>query len=296
MNELAGKNILITGATNGIGKVAALQLAKQGATTVIVGRNPQKTAQVVQYLKEHSRNSSVEGLIADLSSISEVRNLAHAYRQKYPHLHVLINNAGGIFANRQVSIDGYEYTFALNHLAYFSLTNLLLDMLIADAPSRIINVSSNAHEGASLNFNDLQNEHHYGYGGYRAYGQSKLANLLFTYELAKHLSGTGVSVNAVHPGAVATGFGHNNNGAMELGMRIFDRFALTPMQGADTIIYLASSPEVEGITGKYWTNRKVIASSTQSYDEETQKRLWVMSAQMVGLPESIHVEVHKERL
>jgi NAD(P)-dependent dehydrogenase (short-subunit alcohol dehydrogenase family) len=289
MNELEGKTILITGATNGIGKVAALELAKQGATIVAIGRNPEKTAHVVQYFREQSNNPSVEGLIADLSSISEVRNLAHTYRQKYSHLHILINNAGGIFANRMVSVDGYEYTFALNHLAYFTLTNLLLDMLIADAPSRIINVSSNAHVGASLDFTDLQNEHRYGYGGYRAYGQTKLANLLFTYELARRLSGTGVTVNAVHPGSVATGFGHNNGGAMELGMRVFHQFSLAPEQGADTLIYLASSPEVEGVTGKYWTTRKAIASSTQSYDEEAQKRLWVVSAQMVGLPELIHI-------
>jgi retinol dehydrogenase-12 len=288
MNELEGKTMLITGATNGIGKVAALDLAKQGATIVIVGRNPEKTARVVQSIQDQSNNPAVDGLIADLSSISEVRNLARTYHQKNTHLHVLINNAGGIFADRQVSVDGYEYTFALNHLAYFTLTNLLLDMLTADAPSRIINVSSHAHVGASLDFNDLQNERHYGYGGYRAYGQSKLANLLFTYELARRLSGTGVTVNAVHPGTVATGFGHNNGGAMELGMRVFHQFALTPQQGADILIYLASSPEVEGITGKYWTHRKAITSSTQSYDEQSQKRLWVLSAQMVGIPEKIH--------
>jgi len=288
MNELEGKIILITGGTNGIGKVTALELAKKGAAVVIVGRNPEKTGLVVQSIKDQSNNSAVDGLIADLSSISEVRNLANAFRQKYPHLHVLINNAGGIFASRQVSVDGFEYTFALNHLAYFTLTNLLLNMLIADAPSRIISISSNAHVGASLDFSDLQNERRYGVGGYRAYGQSKLANLLFTYELARRLSGTGVTVNAVHPGAVATGFGMNNNGAMKMGMSIFHQFSLTPEQGADTIIFLASSPEVEGITGKYWNNRKTIASSTQSNDAEAQKRLWVVSAQMVGLPETIH--------
>ncbi len=292
MKELEGKTVLITGGTSGIGKVAALELAKKGAAIAIVGRNPDKTTQVVQFIKDQSNNPTVDGLIADLSSISEVRNLANAFHHKYHHLHVLINNAGGIFATRQVSIDGYEYTFALNHLAYFTLTNLLLDMLIADAPSRIINVSSNAHLGASLDFNDLQTEHHYGYGGYRAYSKSKLANLLFTYELAKRLSANGVTVNAVHPGAVATGFGHNNGGTMKLGMRLFDQFALTPEQGADTIIYLASSPDVEGISGKYWNNRKAIASSRQSYDEEAQKYLWVASAQMVGLPETIHQSIN----
>ena len=288
LNELIGRTILITGATNGIGKVAALELAKQGATVVIIGRSQAKTTQVVQQINEQSKNSAVDGLIADLSSLSEVRGLAQAFRQKYPHLHVLINNAGGIYANRKISSDGYEYTFALNHLAYFALTNLLLDMLIADAPSRVINTSSNAHVGSRLDFNDLQNEHHYGYGGYRAYGQSKLANLLFTYELARRLSSTTVTANAVHPGPVASGFGMNNNGAMKLGMNIFHQFALTPEQGADTLIYLASSPEIEGISGKYWTNRKAISSSPESYDEDAQKRLWVVSAQMAGLAETIH--------
>ena len=288
MNELIGKTILITGATNGIGKVAALELAKQGATVAIVGRIQAKTNEVVQQIKVQSKNTAVDGFIADLSSFSEVRGLAQAFRQKYPHLHILINNAGGIFASRKLSVDGYEYTFALNHLSYFTLTNLLLDMLIADAPARIINTSSNGHVGSRLDFDDLQNERHYGYGGYRAYGQSKLANLLFTYELARRLSGTAVTVNAVHPGLVASGFGMNNGGAIKLSMSILHLFSLTPVQGADTLVYLASSPEVEGISGKYWTNRQAISSSPESYNEDAQKRLWVVSAQMAGLPETIH--------
>ena len=288
MNELMGKAVLITGATNGIGKVAALELAIKGASVVIVGRNQSKTDQVVQQIKEQSGNLAVDGLVADLSSMAEVRQLAQAFRLKYPHLHVLTNNAGGIFANRTLTADGYERTFALNHLAYFLLTNLLLDMLLASAPARIINVSSRSHEGAKMNFDDLQNEQHYNFGGYRAYGQSKLANLLFTYELARRLAGTGVTVNAVHPGSVATGFGENNGGAMKVSMRIFHQFALTPDQGADTLVYLASSPEVEGVSGKYWTNRKAIPSTTESYDEESQKRLWSVSAQMTGVPEAVH--------
>ncbi len=184
-------------------------------------------------------------------------------------------------------MDGYERTFALNHLAYFLLTNLLLDRLVANAPARIINVSSRAHEGASLDFDDLQNERHYNYGGYRAYGQSKLANLLFTYELDRRLAGTNVTVNTVHPGAVASGFGVNNGGAMRMGMRVFHQFALTPKQGADTVVYLASSPDVEGITGKYWTTRKQVQSSPESYDEAAQKRLWAVSAQLTGIPEAV---------
>jgi NAD(P)-dependent dehydrogenase (short-subunit alcohol dehydrogenase family) len=289
MNELGGKTILITGATNGIGKAAALDLAKKGAAVVIVGRNPTKTKETVQEIGGQSSNSAVDGLVADLSSLAAIRRLADEFRNKYPRLHVLINNAGGIFANRQLTVDGYERTFAFNHLAYFLLTNLLLDMLKTSAPARIINVSSRSHQGAALNFDDLQNEQQYGIGGAHAYGQSKLANLLFTYELARRLAGTGVTVNAVHPGTVATGFGENNSGAMGLAMRIFHRFALTPQQGADTIIYLASSPEVEGVTGKYWVNRKPVPSSSNSYDETAQKHLWAISTQMTGLPEAVHV-------
>jgi len=288
MDELKGKTVLITGATNGIGKVAALEIAKKGAEVVLVGRNPGKTGQVVQQVKEISSNPAVDGLVADLSSTAQVRQLAQAFHQKYPRLHVLINNAGGIFANRTLTIDGYEYTFALNHLAYFMLTNLLSDLLLANAPARIINVSSRSHEGAVLDFNDLQNARHYSYGGYRAYGQSKLANLLFTYELARRLSGTGVTVNALHPGTVATGFGQNNGGAMRVGMSIYHQFSLTPEQGADTIVYLASSPQVEGITGKYWTKRKAVPSSLESYAEDAQKRLWAVSAQMTGILEIVH--------
>ncbi len=290
MPDLTGKTILITGATNGIGKVAALALATKGAQVVIVGRNPEKTKQVVQQIKSGSGNQAVDGLIADLSSMAQVRQLAHEFLGKYPRLHVLVNNAGAIFATRTLTVDGYERTLALNHLAYYLLANLLRDRLIASAPARIINVSSRSHEGARLDFRDLHNEHHYGYGGYRAYGQSKLANLLFTYELARHLAGTGVTVNAVHPGSVATGFGENNPGPMRVSMRIFHQFSLTPVQGADTIIYLAASPEVEGITGKYWTNRTAVASSPESYDEAAQKRLWSVSAQLTGLPETVYAE------
>lgn len=288
MDEMKGKTVLITGATNGIGKAAALELARMGATLTIVGRNPAKTERVVEQIRQYSANPSVDGLVADLSSMLQIRTLAQDFRKRHNQLHVMVNNAGGIFATRMLTVDGYEYTFALNHLAYFLLTNLLLDMLLANAPARIINVSSRAHEGARLNFDDLQNEQHYNYGGYRAYGQSKLANLLFTYELAGRLAGTGVTVNAVHPGTVATGFGVNNGGAMRLSMRLLHQFSLTPKQGADTIVYLASSPDVEGVSGKYWIERKIASSSLESYDEEDQKRLWSISTQLTGMPEAIH--------
>src|SRR5215207_6225037 len=206
---MSEKIILITGATNGIGKAAALELAKQGNTVVIVGRNPAKTQATVEEIKQQSGNSAVEGLIADLSSLADVRRLADEFRQRHSRLDVLINNAGALFAERELTVDGYEMTFAVNHLAYFLLTNLLLDLLKASAPARIVNVASDAHKGMKINFDDLQLEKNYGGMMGPAYGQSKLANILFTYELARRLAGTGVTVNALHPGLVRTGFAGN---------------------------------------------------------------------------------------
>jgi retinol dehydrogenase-14 len=287
MGELSKKTIVITGGTNGIGEAASLELAKKGAEVIIVGRNPEKTKTIVGQISEQTGNSAVHGLVADLSSMAEVCRLSQEILLNYPAVNILVNNVGGIFATRNLTIDGFEYTFALNHLSYFLLTNLLLDRLKANAPARIINVSSRSHEGANMNFDDLQSEQHYNFGGYKAYGQSKLANLLFTYELARRLAGTGVTVNAVHPGTVASGFGENNNGVMKFSMKIYHQFSLTPEQGADTVVYLASSPDVEGVTGKYWTLRKAVASSPQSYDQDAQKRLWTVSAQLAGIPEAV---------
>jgi retinol dehydrogenase-14 len=287
MNDIKERTILITGGTNGIGKAASIELARKGATIVLVGRNHSKTHQVVRQIIEQTDNPAVHGLVADLSSMAEVRRLVQEFLQSYPRIDILVNNVGGIFATHTLTVDGYEYTFALNHLSYFLLTNLLLDALKSNAPSRIINVSSRSHEGASLNFNDLQNEQHYNFGGYKAYGQSKLANLLFTYELARRLTGTNVTVNALHPGTVATGFGENNNSIMKVSMRIYHQFSLSPEQGADTVVYLASSPEVEGVTGKYFVERKAVRSSPESYDVETQNRLWSISCQLTGLPEIV---------
>jgi NAD(P)-dependent dehydrogenase (short-subunit alcohol dehydrogenase family) len=283
--QMSEKVVLITGATNGIGKVTALELAKQGYTVVIVGRNPTKTQATVSEIKLQSGSSTVDALIADLSSLAEIRRLADEFRQRYSRLDVLVNNAGAFYASRQESVNGYEMTFAVNHLAYFLLTNLLLDMLKASAPARIVNVSSDAHKGAKINFDDLQSTQNYGAQGFGAYGVSKLANILFTYELARQLEGTGITVNVLHPGLVATGFGTNNGGLMKLAMRFIHRFSISPEQGADTIIYLASSPEVEGVTGKYWVKRKAIRSTDVSYNEADQKRLWNVSAEMTGLAE-----------
>jgi NAD(P)-dependent dehydrogenase (short-subunit alcohol dehydrogenase family) len=283
MGEMDGKTVLITGATNGIGKVAALELAKKGANVVIVGRNPAKTTETVAEIKAGSGNPNVGMIVADLSSMAEVRKVADAFKANHSRLDVLINNAGAVFADRQKTVDGYEMTFAFNHLAYFLLTNLLLDMLKASAPAHIVNVSSAAHTNGVLNFDDLDSKNNYGMGGFRAYGLSKLANIMFTYELSRQLEGTGVIANVLHPGLVGTGFGMNNNRMMRFAMRLIAPFSLTPEQGADTIIYLASSPQVSGVSGKYWNKRTAIQSAPASYDEAAQKKLWVVSEQMTGL-------------
>src|SRR5712692_8269845 len=212
MMTMQGKVCLITGGTNGIGKSTAQELARMGATVVIVGRNAQKTAQVVEEIRAASGNNTVDPLLADLSSQQEVRRLASEFKSKYSQLHVLLNNAGGTFTTRQLSVDGIEMTFALNHLAYFLLTNLLLDTIIASAPARIINVSSDAHAHGKIEFDNLQGER--AFSGTGPYGNSKLANILFTTELARRMEGTGVTANALHPGLTSTGFGKNNPGLL----------------------------------------------------------------------------------
>lgn len=274
---------LITGATNGIGKAAALALARQGMTLVIVGRSPAKTQAVRDEIRAASDNGRVEMIVADLSAMAEVRRAAGEFLARFDRLDVLMNNAGAVFSERRETVDGYEMTFALNHLSYFLLTNLLLERLKASAPARIINVSSGAHRGATINFDDLHLRRGYGLGGFKAYSQSKLANILFTYELARRLAGSGVTANAMHPGFVATGFGRNNPGLMNAVMGLLHRFALTPEQGADTLVYLATAPEVEGVTGQYFEKRKPVRSSAVSYDESVARRLWEVSESLVEL-------------
>ncbi|MFZ6019169.1 MAG: SDR family NAD(P)-dependent oxidoreductase, partial [Chloroflexota bacterium] len=221
------KKVLITGGTDGIGKVTALELAKRGAHVIIIGRNPQKTEQTVREIREQSDNPRVDFLIADLSEQEQVRRVAAEYRHRYDQLHVLINNAGAFFAKRELTADGLEKTFALNHLAYFLLTHLLLDLLTKSAPARIINVSSAAHFGGKINFDDLNAEK--SYSGWGAYSNSKLMNVLFTYELARRLQGSGVTVNCLHPGFVATQFGKNNGGLIGLGLSLVQRVgAISP--------------------------------------------------------------------
>lgn len=283
------KVFLITGGTDGIGRITAEAIARTGAAVVIVGRNQQKAETVIRDIQRTTNNERVEYLLGDLSAQAEVRRVASEFRQHYNRLDVLINNAGAVFVKRELSRDGFEMTFALNHLAYFLMTHLLLDLLIASAPARIINVSSMAHTSARLNLDELQSQPGYkpGYNSWRSYGQSKLANLYFTYELARHLQGTGVTVNALHPGFVATNFGRSNGGIFNPLFRLAQVAAISPEAGAKTSIYLATSPEVEGVTGKYFDRCKPIPSSKVSYDLETARKLWDLSMKMTGLTETV---------
>ncbi len=284
---MEGKICLITGGTSGIGKSTAQVLAKMGATVVIVGRNAPKTAQVVEEIRAGSGNKNVDSLLADLSSQQEVRRLADAFKSKYPRLHVLLNNAGAAIRQRQLSVDGIEMTFALNHLAHFLLTNLLLDIIKVSAPARIINVSSDAHTSGKIEFDNLQGERAY---GFKTYGNSKLANILFTMELARRLEGTGVTVNALHPGLVATNFGKNSGGVIAALFGIIAPLvALSPAKGAETSIYLASSPSVDGITGKYFYRSQVTPAAPQATDMVVARKLWDVSAEMVHLADGLPV-------
>jgi len=280
------KVYLLTGATAGIGLVTARKLAQQGVTLVMVGRNAEKTAALTAEIKQQSGNPRVSYLLADLSLQRDVRALAENFLRQYPRLDVLINNAGAIFMSREESAEGIEMTLATNHLNYFLLTHLLLDRLKASVPARIVNVASNAHEGARLNFDDLQNRR--GYSGQVVYGQSKLMNILFTEELARRLAGTQVTVNCLHPGLVATNFLTNNRGILfKIARRVLNLVALTPEQGAHTMYYLATAPEVAGVTGKYFDPQGREARPTApSHTEADAKKLWALSEQLTGIAKS----------
>jgi NAD(P)-dependent dehydrogenase (short-subunit alcohol dehydrogenase family) len=278
-----GKVCLITGATSGIGKATALGLARMGATVVMVGRDRARSEAVQSEIKAQSGNSAVDLLIADLSSQASIRQLARDFQQRYSQLHVLINNAGVYMFRRKETVDGLEMTFAVNYLAPFLLTNLLLDMLKASAPARIVNVSSEAQAIGYIRINDLQSRR--GYRGMRAYGQSKLALTMFGYELARRLAGTGVTVNSLHPGFVATNIGGNNvPAALRPVVKFFiSLLSVSAQEGAETPLYLASSPDVEGVTGKYYIKGVPRRSVPISYDESLEKQLWEESVKLVHL-------------
>jgi len=279
---MQGKVCLVTGATSGIGQVTAQELARLGARVIIVGRSPERCAKTIDQIRAATGATSVESLVADLSSFAEVRRLAGQVRERAPRLDALVNNAGAMFWKRAESVDGIEMTLALNHLSYFVLTNLLVPALTQSAPARIVNVASDAHKGAFVNFDDIEGEQRY--SPWKAYQQSKLANILFTYELARRIAGSGVTANTLHPGFVRTNFLQVFNEAWAgwLIRRIADVVAISPEQGARTSIYLASSPDVEGISGRYFVNEKPAESSVQSRDQATAQRLWRLSEEMTG--------------
>jgi|TARA_B100001971_G_scaffold190116_1_gene192604 NAD(P)-dependent dehydrogenase (short-subunit alcohol dehydrogenase family) len=273
-----GKVCMITGANSGIGLSTAKGLAKLGATLILVCRNKEKGDKALREIQYETQNDKIDLLLADLSSQKSVRDLASSFKTKYDKLDVLINNAGTYCTKRTFTEDGIETTFAVNHLAYFLLSNLLLDDLKASSSSRIIIVSSGLERQGKINFDDLQCEKGY-FFGYRAYSQSKLANILFTYELAHRLAGTRITVNCLHPGFVKT----NLIRTRRLITFLSSPLQITPEKGAETSIYLASSAEVEGITGKYFANKKETKSSKGSYDESISKRLWEVSAELTKL-------------
>jgi len=280
---MQGKVCMVTGANSGIGKATALGLAQMGATIVMVCRNQSKGEQAQNEIKEKSENDAIDLMLADLSSQESIHRLAENVQQHYQQLHVLINNAGVANLSRRETVDGLEMTFAVNYLAPFLLTNLLLDKLKASAPARIVNVSSESHQSGYIKMDVLELEK--GYRLMRAYGQSKLALVLFTYELARRLQGAGVTANCLHPGFVATNIGQNGVGSVgrSIVKLIFSRLGISPEEGAKTSIYLVSSPEIEGVTGKYFLKSIPVRSAPISYDETLQRQLWEESAKLVNL-------------
>jgi NAD(P)-dependent dehydrogenase (short-subunit alcohol dehydrogenase family) len=278
---MQGRVCVVTGASSGIGKAAALGLARLRAHVVLVCRNQARADATQAAIREATGNTTVDVVLADLSSQAEIHRLAQALLARYPQLHVLINNAGVLNWRRAVSVDGIESVFAVNHLAYFLLTNLLLERLAASAPARVINVASDAHTWAPSQLDDLQSERRY--QPFRVYGQSKLCNILFTRELARRLDGTRVTVNAVHPGGVATGLGMNNGWWATLIAGALKPFILSPEQGADTVLYLATAAEVDGVTGKYFEKRREQQPSRLALDDGEAQRLWRVSADLTGV-------------
>lgn len=278
--DMTGRLVLVTGSTAGIGKRAALELARRGAHVIVQGRDAAKAERVVNELKQESGNAKLDFLVADLSSMKAVRGLAEEVAQKYGKLDVLLNNAGALQTKREVTVDGYERTFATNHLAYFLLANLLLPVLEKGTKPRIVNVSSEAHRSGPLNFDDLMAEK--GYSAFLQYGRSKLANILFTRELARRVSGKGITVNCLHPGFVASEF-LSKGGIWSFIKPVAYLFAIDEEQGAKTSVYLASSAEVASVTGKYFVKCREKSPRRFAEDDEAAKRLWDVSEKLTGL-------------
>jgi retinol dehydrogenase-14 len=280
--RMAGRVVLITGGTGGIGKATAIGLATVGARVGITGRDPARAEQAAADIRAGSGNPAVDAFAADMSSQAEVRRLAAAVLDSYPRLDVLVNNVGGFWAHRHPTTDGLEHTFALNHLAPFLLTNLLLDRLKASSPARVVTVSSGAQSAGRIDFDDLEGARNY--SGQRAYSHSKLANIMFTFELARRLEGTGVTANCVHPGVVRTNFGAEDQAWLfTIVSHAVLPFLKTPTQGALTSIYLASSPDIDGVSGQFFANRKPKTANKLAYDTDMAARLWQVSADLVGM-------------
>ena len=280
--SMAGKTVLITGGSSGIGKATAIGLAALGARVAITGRDPRRVEAAAVDIRAATGNPAVDAFGADLSSQAEVRRLAADVLVAYPRLDVLVNNVGGSWASRHLTADGLEHTFAVNHLAAFLLTNLLLDRLKASAPARVVTVSSNAQSLGKIDFEDLQGERNY--SEQKAYPQSKLASVMFTYELARRLEGTGVTATVLHPGVVSTRFGSEDPSLIfKVVVPFYRPFMKTPQQGAATSIYLASSPKVAGVTGTYFAKGRPQTSNKASYDESAAARLWRVSTDLVGI-------------
>jgi NAD(P)-dependent dehydrogenase (short-subunit alcohol dehydrogenase family) len=284
---MRGKRVLVTGATTGIGRVTAVELGRAGAEVLLVARDRDKAEATLAELRDAGAPPA-QVLMADLSLMSSVRALAEEVRGKFDRIDVLVNNAGAIFGSRALTAEGFERTFALNHLSYFLLTNLLLDRLPSGA--RVVNVSSEAHKPAKVDFDNLQLERRY--TAFGAYCLSKLMNLLFTFELARRVQGRGITVNAAHPGPVASNFGRSNRGVFGFLFALAGPFMLTPGKGARTQIWLASSPDVEKVTGKYFAKCREKRPSPRALDEATQRKLWDVTAGLVGLGAGNAAETH----
>ena len=284
-DSMRNRVCLVTGATNGIGYETALGLARRGARVAIVGRDPEKTQASAERIREAVPGAVVGPHIADLSAQAEIRRLAASLRATYPRLDVLVNNAGAIFDRRELTVDGIERTWALDHLGYVLLTLELLDTLKASAAAgakpRIVNVASAAHYRGHIDFSDIEGARRY--GAMRAYAQAKLGNVLFTYALARRVKADGITVNALHPGVVKTGFAKNTGGAFGAVWSLMRPFLIQPDKGAATSLHVATAPELDGVTGRYFSRSRPKTSSAESRDESVQERVWALSLAQVGL-------------
>jgi len=277
---MQGKIVVATGATSGIGEVAVMKLAAMGARIVFVARDPKRAEATLAKLERIAPGRGHRAHLADLSLIAETRRVGSEIAASEPRIDALVNNAGAVFSRRRVTAEGLELTFALNHMAYFVLTQTLRDRLVASAPARVVSTASAAHAGARLDFDDLQCAG--GFSGWKAYGRSKLCNILFTRELARQLAGTRVTANCLHPGFVASRFGKESGGWSAPLISLAQRFAISPEAGADTLVYLVSSPEVASVSGEYFAKRKIRKPSAAARDDSAARMLWDKSEEIAG--------------